>query len=60
MPNPPAAQPAPRIRPTIKAQLSMQGENLALRFPFASPTPAAVFRRADVLWLVFDTMPTSS
>jgi tetratricopeptide (TPR) repeat protein len=33
----------------------MQGENLALQFPFASPTPAAVFRRADTLWLVFDT-----
>jgi tetratricopeptide (TPR) repeat protein len=33
----------------------MQGENLELRFPFTSPTPAAVFRRADVLWLVFDT-----
>jgi tetratricopeptide (TPR) repeat protein len=40
---------------TIKVLLKMQGENLELRFPFTSPTPAAVFRRADVLWLVFDT-----
>ncbi len=32
-----------------------QGESLTLRFPFASPTPAAIFRRADTLWLVFDT-----
>jgi tetratricopeptide (TPR) repeat protein len=56
VPSSPAAQPAPADSgPTIKAQLRMQGENLALRFPFASPTPAAVFRRADVLWLVFDT-----
>jgi tetratricopeptide (TPR) repeat protein len=55
-PNPPAAQPVQADSgPTIKAQLTMQGENLVLRFPFASPTPAAVFRRADVLWLVFDT-----
>jgi predicted negative regulator of RcsB-dependent stress response len=40
---------------TIKVLLKMQGENLSLRVPFASPTPAAVFRRADMLWLVFDT-----
>jgi tetratricopeptide (TPR) repeat protein len=39
----------------IRAELKVQGENLALRFPFALPTAAAVFRRADVLWLVFDT-----
>jgi tetratricopeptide (TPR) repeat protein len=61
-----AAEPAPGVpaaaptepadsNSTIKAELKMQGENLALRFPFTSPTPAAVFRRADVLWLVFDT-----
>jgi tetratricopeptide (TPR) repeat protein len=40
---------------TINAVLKVQGENLALRFPFGRLTPAAVFRRADVLWLVFDT-----
>ena len=65
-----AAQPAPEPQPapapevaaapldpssTIKVLLKLQGENLTLRFPFAGPTPAAVFRRADVLWLVFDT-----
>jgi len=65
-PNVIAAQPAPEPaedtqaapadpNSTIKVLLKMQGENLALRFPFAGPTPAAVFRRADVLWLVFDT-----
>ena len=31
------------------------GDNLRLEFPFAVPTPAAVFRRADMLWLVFDS-----
>ena len=31
------------------------GDNLRIEFPFALPTPAAVFRRADTLWLVFDS-----
>jgi tetratricopeptide (TPR) repeat protein len=53
-PNLPAPQPADSSS-TIKVQLKAQVESLVLRFPFASPTPAAVFRRADVLWLVFDT-----
>jgi tetratricopeptide (TPR) repeat protein len=35
--------------------LRRQGETLSLTFPFAAPTPAAVFRRANTLWLVFDT-----
>ena len=30
------------------------GDGLRLTFPFATPTPAAVFRRADAVWLVFD------
>lgn len=29
--------------------------SVRLEFPFASPVPAAMFRRADVLWLVFDS-----
>jgi tetratricopeptide (TPR) repeat protein len=46
-----------RIDPSsaIKVVLKAQGENVALRFPFANPTPAAVFGRGDVLWIVFDT-----
>jgi len=32
-----------------------QGEALRLTFPFVVPTPAAVFRRADTIWLVFDS-----
>ncbi len=39
----------------VAAQLSRKGDTLRLAFPFAAPTPAAVFRRADTLWLVFDT-----
>jgi tetratricopeptide (TPR) repeat protein len=48
-----AAKPDPR-RPVI-TELRRQGDNLRLFFPFSVPTPAAVFQRADALWLVFDT-----
>jgi tetratricopeptide (TPR) repeat protein len=39
----------------INVAFKRQGDNLSLFFPFASATPAAVFSRADTLWLVFDT-----
>jgi hypothetical protein len=41
-------------RPVI-AELRRHADNLRLFFPFAVPTPAAVFQRADTLWLVFDS-----
>ncbi len=67
----PVAQPAPAPErgaaapsgdgaATVKVAVKRDGENLTLRFPFASPTPAAVFRRADTLWLVFDTQAAIS
>jgi hypothetical protein len=50
-----AAPPPPRTQSGAGAvELVRQGDNLRLTFPFAKPTPAAVFRRADTLWLVFD------
>jgi tetratricopeptide (TPR) repeat protein len=55
----PAAAPARAQRrdPSrpVAAELRRQGDNLRLYFAFAAPTPAAVFQRADTLWLVFDT-----
>jgi len=39
----------------VKAGLVRNGDSVSLSFPFTSPTPAAVFRRADSLWLVFET-----
>jgi hypothetical protein len=39
---------------TIAVDLSRQGVNLKLSFPFLAPTAAAVFQRADTLWIVFD------
>jgi tetratricopeptide (TPR) repeat protein len=39
----------------IGVDLARQGANLKLSFPFRAATPAAVFARADMLWIVFDT-----
>ena len=49
-----AAPPADGVAP-VSAEMRRQSDNLKLTFPFTAPTPAAVFRRADMLWLVFDT-----
>lgn len=49
----PSALPDPDA--PIKVSLGRQGENLRLLFPFWAPTSAAVFRRADTLWIVFDS-----
>jgi tetratricopeptide (TPR) repeat protein len=42
-------------REPVTPQLSRQGENLRVKFPFAAMVPAAVFQRGDTVWLVFDT-----
>ncbi len=42
----------------VNVMLKPQDDNLSLTFPFAVPTPAAMFLRADTLWLVFDTEET--
>jgi tetratricopeptide (TPR) repeat protein len=38
----------------IAVELTHQGANLKLSFPFKGPAAAAVFPRADMLWIVFD------
>jgi len=38
----------------IPVELARDGVNLKLSFDFMTPTAAAVFDRADTLWLVFD------
>ena len=58
-PPAPAADSAPPAHDgSVDVVVKRQGDGLALSFPFAVPTPAAVFRRADSLWLVFDTEAT--
>jgi len=54
----PAAPPPPADRTangavTLDAKRSSDG--LRLTFGFNEPTPAALFRRADVVWLIFDS-----
>ena len=39
----------------VAADLSQQGADLKLTFAFKTPVGAAVFQRADTLWLVFDS-----
>jgi len=53
-----APPPPPRAANTggkVAVELSRQGANLKLSFPFAASTAAAVFDRADTLWIVFDS-----
>jgi tetratricopeptide (TPR) repeat protein len=59
--SPPLAAADDAIRPkanpnaVVVARTQQSGDRLRLELPFAAPTPAAVFQRADTLWLVFDT-----
>lgn len=39
----------------ISAEIRRAGDSVRLTFPFPVPTPAAIFRRAGTLWMVFDT-----
>ena len=61
-PQPPAkSATAERRRPAsntdapVVVELRQSGGTLQAEFPFAVDTPAAVFHRADMLWLVFDS-----
>ncbi|HXW30431.1 MAG TPA: tetratricopeptide repeat protein, partial [Xanthobacteraceae bacterium] len=42
--------------PTVEVEVRRQGDALRLVFPFAARTAAAVFGRADTVWLVFDSV----
>ena len=70
-PAPPVvvAQPAPAAMPTPEPVVQKaadtasidarrNSEGFKLNFTFAMPTPAALFRRADVMWLILDTDAT--
>jgi tetratricopeptide (TPR) repeat protein len=56
--SPAAAAPAPEILPDDHAasvSAIRDSEGLHVTFSFDAVTPAALFRRADTVWLVFDT-----
>jgi tetratricopeptide (TPR) repeat protein len=50
-----AERPLPNPNAVVVAGVHQSGETMRIEFPFAVATPAAVFQRADTLWLVFDT-----
>ena len=53
-----AAAPAPEIipgDPAVSVSAIRDSEGLHVTFSFDAMTPAALFRRADTVWLVFDT-----
>ena len=54
----PVAAPAPETKPGDSAasvSASRDSNGLRLNFSFSAATPAALFRRADTVWLVFDS-----
>ena len=48
-----AAGPNPQA--AVTPQVSTVGKTVRIAFPFEADTPAAVFRRGDVVWMVFDS-----
>jgi tetratricopeptide (TPR) repeat protein len=51
--------PGPRANPVpasgvVRMSPELQGRTLLLRFPWRAPLGAAVFRRGDAVWMVFD------
>lgn len=53
-----AAQPkaaAVNADSAMPAIATASGDQMSISLPFAAPTPAAMFRRGDSLWLVFDS-----
>ena len=56
-PAPAASSPPPESGAKDKAatvEARRDSDGLRVTFSFAAPTPAALFRRADTVWLVFD------
>jgi len=54
-----ASEPAPETKAGDSAAsvvATRDGDGLRLKFSFATATPAALFRRADAVWLVFDSV----
>ncbi|HEY8596374.1 MAG TPA: hypothetical protein VIL84_14130 [Devosiaceae bacterium] len=50
-----AAKRAPSEQTAITPKIESVGKTIRITFPFEVDTPAAVFRRGDTLWLLFDT-----
>ncbi|WP_350334838.1 hypothetical protein [Coralliovum pocilloporae] len=46
------------LNDTIRAQVSRIGAAVRVSLPFAEPTPSALFRRGNAVWMIFDTERT--
>ena len=44
------------VAPTVTPFVSVLGSTVRVIFPFEQDTPAAVFRRGDTVWMIFDTV----
>lgn len=56
LPPQPVLATAPVVSPDpVQLEAKRRSEGFALSFAFPAPTPAALFRRADSVWLVFDS-----
>jgi tetratricopeptide (TPR) repeat protein len=55
--GPASAEPPVEIKPAAvdRVEANRNSDGLRLSFSFASAAPAALFRRADVVWLIFDS-----
>jgi tetratricopeptide (TPR) repeat protein len=55
--GPASAEPPVEIKPAAvdRVEVNRNSDGLRLSFSFASAAPAALFRRADVVWLIFDS-----
>lgn len=45
----------PTTRGVVTPSVTTVGKTVRIAFPFDADTPAAVFRRGDTVWMVFDT-----
>ena len=50
-----AAELYPTTRGVVTPVVTTVGKTVRIAFPFDADTPAAVFRRGDTVWMVFDT-----
>ncbi|WP_055049390.1 hypothetical protein [Devosia sp. A16] len=48
----------PTSRGAVTPTVTTVGKTVRIAFPFDADTPAAVFRRGDTVWMVFDTPQT--
>jgi hypothetical protein len=52
----PAAVAGGQVQAPITPQVRTVGSTVQIAFPFDQDTPAAVFRRGDTVWMLFDTL----